>query len=513
MTAMEIHGPLRRRLHALRHGEQGMALPVALFAMIAGMALASAAVVATVDVQQGEHRDSSTKSAIAVADAGANIARMRIDRYAVVLATKECLRLGTGGQLEGTTKESDGWCPTVEGTVGGGKYTYRVSPAGSTCGEYRLCVVATGTVGEVSRRIEVAYNESAVTEDVTKETKGTEETGSETPGTTGTTGSTGFEGVIGLESIELTGNGDIHVNIGTNGNVTGNGNTVVCGDIRHGTGKEWIPTGNAKQCEKHVITEGNKTLPPVTSFMPSDIATVNSDYRLVKCTKTKPTKEPTGCESDSFSGNRNSTKPWNPATRSITVDANDTLTVSGGDYWVCSINLSGNAQLIMAASAQVRFFFDTPEHCGLSSGAAQISLTGNGRVASTNKTVMPAFYLIGSPSMPTTVNVGGNGSTEDEFVLYGPNTTMNIAGNGVYRGVIAGQKVVVSGNGHIENNASYEPPAEVAPVTETQKSSEEKTTTGDTTTETITTARYYSPQFYVECTGAPVAEAAPNASC
>lgn len=490
-----------------------MALPVALFTMIAGMALASAAVVATVNVQQGSHRDASTKSAIAVADAGANIARMRIDRYAVVLATKECLRLGASGTLEGTVKEADGWCPTVEGTVGGGKYTYRVSPAGTTCGEYRLCVVATGTVGEVSRRIEVAYNESAVTEDITKETKGSEEIGSETPGTTGTTGSTGFEGVIGLEGIELTGNGDIHVNIGTNGNVTGNGNTVVCGDIRHGVGKEWIPSGNAKQCEKHVITEGNKTLPPVTSFMPSDISTVNSDYRLVQCTKTKPTKEPTGCESDSFSGNRNSTTPWNPTTRAISVAANDTLTVSGGDYWICSLNLSGNAQLIMAASAQVRFFFDTPEHCGLSAGAAQISLTGNSSVRSTNEAVMPAFYLIGSTSTPTNVNIGGNGSTEDEFVLYGPNTTMNIVGNGVYRGIIAGQKVVVPGNGHIENKSSYVPPAEVAPVTETQKSSEEKTTTGDTTTETITTARYYSPQFYVECTGTPAAEAAPNSSC
>jgi len=490
-----------------------MALPVALFGMIAGMALASAAVVSTVNVQQGSHRDASTKSAIAVADAGANIARARIDRYAGVLATKECLKLSPSGVLEGTTKEADGWCPTVEGTVGDGKYAYRVSPAGSTCGAYHLCVVATGTVGEVSRRIEVAYDESAVTETIENKTTGTEGGGTETTGTTGTSGSTGFEGIIGRDAIELTGNAEIHVNVGTNGNITGNGNTVVCGDIRHGVGKKWIPTGNAKQCEKHVITEGNKTLPPVTSFMPSNIATVNSNYRLVTCTQTTPTKVPTGCESDSFSGKRKSTTPWNPATRAITVDANDTLTVSGGDYWICSLNLAGNSQLIMAASAQVRFFFDTPEHCGLSSGAAQISLTGNGRIASTNKTVMPAFYLLGSTSIATNVNVGGNGSTEDEFVIYGPDTTVNIFGNGTYKGVIAGKKVVVSGNGHIENSSSYKPPAEIAPVTETKSSSEEKTTTGTTTKETITTARYYSPQFYVECTGLPAAGAAPNASC
>ena len=85
-----------------------MALPVALFAMIAGMALASAAVVATVNVQQGSHRDSATKSAIAIADAGANIARMRIDRYAVVLADHPCMRMGASGVLEGAAAEADG---------------------------------------------------------------------------------------------------------------------------------------------------------------------------------------------------------------------------------------------------------------------------------------------------------------------------------------------------------------------------------------------------------------------
>src|SRR5690349_6972397 len=138
---------IRRLLQRLGSDERGMALPIALLSMIAGTALASAAVIASVNVQQGSHRDSSTKSAIAVADAGANIARMRIDRYAAVLAIHPCMRLNASGVLEGSEAEGDDWCPEVTGTVGGGKYSYRVSPAGSTCGEYKLCVVSTGTVG------------------------------------------------------------------------------------------------------------------------------------------------------------------------------------------------------------------------------------------------------------------------------------------------------------------------------------------------------------------------------
>ena len=253
-----------------------MALPFALFAMVAGMALTSAAVVATINVQQGSHRDSSSKSAIAVADAGANIARSRIDRYAVILASKPCLKLGASGVLEGTTAESDGWCPAVPGTVGGGEYSYRVSPAGTKCGEkYGLCVVSTGTVGEVSRRIEVAYSETAVEETKIEETVGTKESGS----------SPIVEGLIGEETVEIEGSADIQVGIGTNGDVKvkGKGFTI-CRDVRHGVGHSFHPPSGT-WCAGYKETEQNKTMPPVSSFMPSNIATSNSDSRLVACTK------------------------------------------------------------------------------------------------------------------------------------------------------------------------------------------------------------------------------------
>ena len=490
-----------------------MALPVALFAMIAGMALASAAVMATVNVQQGSHRDSATKSAIAIADAGANIARTRINRYAVVLANQPCLAMGAGGVLEGAEAEGDGWCPEVEGSVGGGTYVYRVSPAGSSCGEYKLCVVSTGTLSGASRRIEVAYNESAVQETIKHETEaepgsGEEETGSSSEGET-----VAVEGLIGQDGIELSGNADVRVGIGTNGDIIATGNADVCGDARHGVGKKFEKTQNASQCPGYVETEGNKSLPPVSSFMPADIATNNSNYRLEACTATKPTREPEGCELDVYSGTRNSTKPWDPEARAITLAANATLTVGGGDYWVCSIDLSGNSQLIMASGAQVRFFFDTPENCGYSGGTNQISLTGNTRIASTDKTVMPGFFLLGSTSLSTGVYVGGNASTTDEFVVYGPNTDITIAGNGTYKGVMAGKTITITGNGRFENDAAYEPPVEIRPITETGEETEGEPGGGTSSEETVTTARFFSPQFYVECSGVPAPGAAPNASC
>ena len=505
--------PLRKRLDLPHRGERGMALPIALFAMIASIGLASAAVMVTVDVQQGSHRDGDTKQAIAVADAGANVARLRLARYATTLATSQCLvKNKATGLLEGAATTGS-WCPAVTGTVAGGSYSYWASPAGSTCGEYKLCVVATGTAGGVTRRIEIAYSESAVLEETKKSTEGESSSGETKSGTTGSSGSSGFEGLIGQDSIELQGNADIKVGIGTNGSVTGVGNATVCGDIRHGVGKKWTTSGNAHQCSGYKVTEGNKTLPPVSSFMPSNIATSNSNYRLVKCTKTKPTPEPTGCELDTYTGSRSSTKPWNSTTRSLSVSSNDTLTVSGGDYWICSLSVSGNAQLIMSASAQVRFFFDTPEHCGLAAGSSQISLTGNARIASTNKSVLPAFYLLGSTAMETKVSLGGNASTTDEFVVYGPNTTIEIPGNATYKGVIAGKKAIVTGNGKIEDDSNYKPPAEILPTIEKTEPTEGSKSGGSTSSSTTTIARYYSPQLYVECSGPLTAKLEPNANC
>jgi hypothetical protein len=237
--------------------------------------------------------------------------------------------------------------------------------------------------------------------------------------------------------------------------------------------------------------------------MPSDIATNNSDNRLGACTKTKPVREPTNCELDSYTGTRSLTEPWNSKTRAVTLNSKSTLTVSGSDYWVCSLTLGGNSQLIMGVTAQVRFFFDTPEHCGLPAGATQLSFTGNTRIASSNPNVYPAFYFLGSPTMETKVYLGGNGGTEDEFVVYGPDTNIEIAGNATYKGVIAGKTIKIPGNGRFINDSTYKPPSEITPVT----------VAGEPKKTTSVTARYYSPQFYVECTGAAAQGSAPNANC
>lgn len=526
-----------------------MALPTALLATTASLALGGAAVMSSIDVQSSSKRDSGSKSAIAAADAGANVAMQRLNRYGGTLSSeKPCLNLNTKDELEAGAApvgEAD-WCEPIEGEVGGATYSYRVSALGSNCGPQDICIVSTGTASEASRRIELSLDESGLQIGSTQEQileeeirraeereasktelKKLEEELKKVEEEESKGG--GVAGLVGRESITATGNSDIRVGVATDGNLTTSGNTTICGDIQVGIGKKWTHSGNASQCSGYSFAEGTMALPAVSSFMPSDIATHNSNGRITKCTKGLPIE----CEKDTYNGSWTSTAPFNPSNRSISLSGNTTLTLGGSDYWVCSITLSGNSKLIMAKGAQVRFFFDTPEHCGTTN---QISMSGNNEITATGyepslgQFDVPGFYLLGSKTSVSQVSLSGNSSTTDEFVVYGPDSYINVSGNATFKGIIAGRQIAWSGNGKIEQDHGFEVPDELNPggdgsgvkVIEEAKTKkeedikkleeEEKIFQEEKSTESG--GRFFQAQAYVECTGGTVAAGQdPNSGC
>lgn len=484
------------RLRLLAGSERGMALPVALFAMIASVGLASAAVIATVDAQRGSKRDSGSKSAIAAADAGVNVATMRLNRDAEELAAAPC--------LDGATPE-EGWCPPVTGTVGGAEYSYRVSEAGAGCGEFTLCVAVTGTAGGVSRRVLVSFNQGYGNGSLggSSEEESSEESGG------GGEGGGGEEGLIGVDDVEIDNNADARVSVGTNGDIYVHNNGNVCGNIRHGVGKEATFENNGTQCSGYEIFEGDVTVPPVSSFIPSDIATNNSNYRLVQCVSLD---NPEGCQLDTYTGKWKSTEPWDPTTRTISTANNKTLTLGGGDYFICKLDLRNNAHLIMAEGAKVRIFFDTPENCGLSDGERQIYVRNNADVTSTGYQPsqgdyeMPGFYLLGSTSITTTVEWKNNSGT-NEFVLYAPNSYVTLENNATFVGIVVGKEVHLDNNAIVKQDSGFELPDYLDPWSEEESEEIE----GEKEEGETELAPVFTPQFYVECSGA--ATPTPDANC
>jgi hypothetical protein len=348
--------------------------------------------------------------------------------------------------------------------VGNSSYVYRATPA-TTVGT--MSVVATGTSDSVSRRIAVTFKTTTVGSALSK------------------------EGVIGVDDVEIDNNADARVGVGTNGNIHIHNNGNVCGNVRHGVGKEAVFDNNGTQCSGYAVTEGNVSLPPVSSFMPTDIATNNSNWRLVTCTQTSPDKVPSGCQTDTYTGKWKSTEPWNSSTRTILASNNTTLTLGGGDYFVCRLYVKNNSHLVMDADAQVRIFFDTPENCGIQAGEKQIDINNNADVTATGyqpeigKFDMPGFYVMGSPTIPTTIEFSNNSGT-NEFILYAPNTDIVIKNNAVYTGVIAGKTVHLDNNAIVRQDEGFEPPQ-------------------------IGGATIYERQSYVECTGATASP--PSAAC
>jgi hypothetical protein len=449
-------------------GEEGMAVATALLAMTIAFSIASAAVAFSVNTQRGTTRDHNSKEATAAADAGANVALMRLNQFSTALTSANpCIGL-SGSLLALTGAEADGWCPQLSGTVGSATYSYRVGPTATACAGVASgatsCVVATGASSGVTRRVQVTLASTP---------KG---------------GPFSKAGVIGDEDITLSNNANIRVGVGTNGNVRLKNGASICGDIRHGGGKTIsFESPNATQCSGYIQTEGNETLPPVSSFMPESIATSNSNYRLVMCTSENPVKSPTGCQEDSYTKKWETTIPWNALTRTIEPAQNSTLTLTGGDYFICRLVLGNNSHLIMGALATVRIFFDTPEHCGIGPNGAQIVVENNADITSSSYQTTLAvmgLYVMGSTTVPTEV-VFANKST-NEFVLYAPNSNVYIENNATFKGAIAGKTVTISNGATIEQDPGFEPP-------------------------NFGGSPVFTRQSYVQCTSA--AGSSPNANC
>ena len=401
----------------LRRNERGMAVPTALMAMIASFALASVAVMSTVDVQQGTKRDHDSKEAIAAADAGANIALLRLNRFLPSLTTAHpCI--GPNGEYQ---TASAGWCPaTTTEAVGGATYSYAVSAYVGT--STPLNIVSVGTSGTVKRRVNVAL--------------------------TTTKGKNVFadERFIGQDEINVKGNFDIEADIGTNGNVVQAGKSGdLCGDERHGIGKngDLVP-----QCSGTKYEE-NRELPAITP--PTNLATENANCMLAQ----KCTSGPYIGKVDTWTKEN----PWNGTTRTISLGKqSQTLTMNGGDYFICKLEV-GPGTIYMSAQAHVRIFIDTPQNCGLPSGATQVNIGGQGNLVSSGFIPkqglyeIPSIFVLGNG----TVRIGANSGT-NHLMLYAPLSHIDLEGGAEWIGMFAGKSITLNGNPYFRTDPNLKEP-------------------------------------------------------
>src|SRR5215208_3930463 len=124
--------------------QAGFALPTVLLGLVAVFGLGTAMVTSSLSATSGVTRDTNSKSAFAVAEAGVSQALLRYNRFDT--STLPCLNEDSGGQVVLEAPQSNGWCRPVTANTSGGAFSYSVSP-----GEDATTIVSTGYVDGVAR--------------------------------------------------------------------------------------------------------------------------------------------------------------------------------------------------------------------------------------------------------------------------------------------------------------------------------------------------------------------------
>jgi Tfp pilus assembly protein PilX len=399
--------------------EDGFAMILAMSVLLIVALLLAAAVTVGLQTLGSSRADTNRKSALEAAEAGLQIAAYRLNMLDPANASSqstECVG-DTVAMPDGT-----GTCASSLTTLGNGdSYQYWTTPvlgSGVTCVGLTLtssqalaqrCVTAAGTANGVTERsqIRVAAFTAAPFFPVA--------------------------GVTGLKSLKLTGNATVQGTGASNGTVTATGNSTATSNVLGPAGTT-ATSGNASLGATTRLTSP-LVLDPVQSG--TTVAT-NDDYRITNGLASHPVSP-----YDQSSGN----VTFDPSTRALSMSGNSSLTLAGAVYNFCSFSASGNANITLAPGVSAEIIIDSPDDpgSGCPSASGTFSLTGN--AIWTNVSQSPTALQI----LVYGLNDGSNvfsltGNAAFYGVIYAPQSTVNVSGNGSFTGAISGANVNLNGN-------------------------------------------------------------------
>jgi hypothetical protein len=459
----------RRATHRLA-SESGFAVPTVLLMTVAALGMAGIAVTTSIQGQSGTVRDQGTKAALAVAESGVSQALLHYNR-----GVAPCVPVTEGE-----------WCGPVTGmSVNGGQVSYwaRVSD-GEECDVVEVgdCVdiVSLGTVDGVTRRVEV-FASSMDNDD------------------SGPGGPFAAASVLSRDTLTLNSNAVIHTGTATNGDIELDSNAKLCGPASVGIAKKLNPKGNAQYNADALCTTAASSyeqkeliLPPV---MQEDAPTNNDNHRLF-------TEDRAVSKSKNIDACWNGVNPSGAASklcgaRELFIDGNTSVTLGGTIYSFCKLTLRSNSTLYVASGKNVTIYFDSPESCGYTSAVTQLEIDSKTRITSAEGTPGSiAMLFVGSETIPTKIllksETSVNGPCDQNFIIYAPDSDVELNSNARFCGAIAGKSVHLNSNAEVWAGSGAEEfnfPGWKAPET----------------------PAHYEPYRFIECS--TVAASPPNAGC
>ncbi len=430
-----------------------MALPVALGVLFVVGGLATVAAKASIGASHQSLRDISVKRAAQAAFAGAQALRYQTNLMQPGVTQCVAKDVATGA-LSAVPVQADGWCaPQNEDLGDGASYTARITSSTALTANGQLLaqrrIVSSGSVNGVKRRVVQTVNAA--------------------------TGAPLFApgyAAISLSSIDIGNSVQINGGLGSNGNITLRNTAEVCGPATPGPGKVLSLFNSAGVCG------GFSTVPAQQDFQlqPVDLgtsATVNDDARITAAIAAtgSPADACTSCDKIN----------WNPTTRSLELNNNSTLTLSGNVYSFCRFEMNNNTQLIISArdpSTPLKIYIDSPENCG--AGMGSVRLRNNSGIVNlnTDPTTLQ-LHVAGSATATTSVSFENSFSSATIMAVYAPTSTISMSNHLDLIGAVAAKTVLM------QNNTSLTYHERIGDVS------------------TGSSMRVYNDEDYVECTMEP----------
>lgn len=407
-----ISTPIRRRAA----DERGSTIIAALTILTVTLFMGAAAVTATVNSVNVATHGKNDSQALQAADTAADLAWNRLNTVGIdsmgLPSNTPCLSWSSSGTVTAvasTTYGSVGWCPSNTVAV---PNTASASYQYTTLTSSKRYIVGTGTVGNVTRRVELVLNQSS----------------SSAPlfGTYSVQSHTSLDFV----NSTLVVSGGVR----TDGSVKLEDTAVPChvksGVIQYGGGQNYTTTNNAGTCG----TPG--TEPSPISFPAVTVPTTNDDGRLCN-------------NGDTCSGSIT----WNSTTKSLTLqNTGDSVTLKGNTYVFCNLTLMNGTLNISPTNGQpVAIYLDTPANCtsaGIAVGSQDLDVQ-NTSAWIKNNTGLGAkglqIYIAGG----TTAYINNSSSTIITGTIYAPSGTINMINSAQLVGAVEANTVSMTAQAQI----------------------------------------------------------------
>jgi hypothetical protein len=331
--------------------EAGVALPAALGVLLVVTLLSTSVFAVSTRLSGTSTVSRDSKRALAAADSGLEAAMFRMNVLGLQ-STSKCFTTAAVDPATGTDPETGGTpaagecAGTTEDLGNGTSYTYYVTPAledGDMCaglpvhhadsdGEVTVtqrCVTSIGKANDERRRVQARVASYIGTQLFP------------------------VGGILAINGIKVKNTAIVSGVLGSNGQIELGNNSSVAGGIELGTQSTPPPTlgqgstvGGNPPVTYRSEADGAFVLAPVDM---GNTATVNDNDRITS-----------GQDAGSNVTYTNTTA----APRRLTIANNGSLTLGGGTYNFCRVQLGNNAYITIAAGAKIRFFLDSPDRAG-----------------------------------------------------------------------------------------------------------------------------------------------------